>query len=68
MNKLYIKIVEWIDVIDTLNVEEGFDNEGFNKGFLVYKNNQTSYPSELFWFKSDKSLWRGLTDYVAKLP
>ena len=39
MNKLYIKIVEWIDVIDTLNVEEGFDNEGFNKGFLVYKNN-----------------------------
>tara|TARA_R100000935_G_scaffold30320_1_gene50659 strand:- start:7673 stop:7873 length:201 start_codon:yes stop_codon:yes gene_type:complete len=66
MSNLFIKMVEWEEVINDLNIPEGFDNEGFKLGFLVFKNKKRLYPDQLFWFKSDKSRWKGLEDYLAK--
>ena len=60
-NKYHIKIVPFNPVEHDLLRYQNIDEVGFTVGYLVYQNNQHIKSA---WFKSRKSLFKSLDDFL----
>ena len=60
-NKYYIKIVPFDAVKHNLQRYRNIDEVGFTVGYLVYQNNKHIKSA---WFKSSKSLFKALDNFL----